>query len=207
MSFINNSMNNLINSGEQAFKDFDTFFNMLTQEDTLDIELNVTSSEYNGAPELTIHIDGNKLESRVLAEGAHTLHISYPVKDKKSVHIEISMQGKNPRDTHIINGQIVKDKYILIDHLLINKFDLTADPNLFYNKLRYTDNQGNTDTVKNGFWHNSTLHIECTLPFSVWYQTNTTRNIDLSNTLVYQDDKNLAEQQYNKLVGMLHLLK
>lgn len=199
-------MNNLINSGEEAFKDFETFFDMLTHEDTLTLELDVTASESNGMPELCIYIDDVLIKSQHLSDGAHKIKISHSVDDKKSIDIKISMQGKNPRDTQIIDGKIVKDKYIIIDHLLINDFDLTADPDLFYNKLKYYS-QGVDDTVKNGFWHNSTLHIDCTLPFVTWYQSNTTRNVNLTDTLVYQDAKDLAEQQYNKLVGLLNLLE
>lgn len=200
-------MNNLINSGEQAFNEFDSFFNFLTQDENLSIDLTVVSSECNGSPRLDVEVDGITISSLVLSEGQHQLQLSHPVKDKSSACIKISMTGKSNRDTQVVDGKIVKDKYILIERLLINNFDITADPDLFFGKLKYSNNQGLFEPVKNGFWQNSTLHIECALPFVLWYQENTKKNIDLAENLVFQDNKELAAQQYEKLVSKLHLLK
>lgn len=200
-------MNNLINSGEHAFKEFDSFFNTLTHEDVLYIDLLIIASEYCGMPELVISINEVEIESNFFAEGRHKIQVSWNTTDKKSADLRISMRGKKTTDTQVVDGKIVKDKCIIIEQLLINNFDVTADPDLFYNKLRYTTEHGKEESVKNGFWGNSTLHINIILPFSSWYQSNSTQNINLSETLVYRDDKHLAEQQYNKLVNLLDLLK
>jgi hypothetical protein len=201
-------MNNLIDSGEQIFNEFDSFFDLLTQDKSLNIDLTVLSSECNGSPRLEIYVDDMLISSQLLSEGYHQIQLTHPVADKDSAHIKISMSEKSSRDTKVVDGQIVKDKYILIERLLINNFDITTDFDLFYNKLRYTNNQGLDEPVKNGFWHNSnTLHIECSLPFVLWYNENTKKNINLSENLIFKDDKDLAAQQYDNLVNKLHLLK
>jgi len=200
-------MSNLTNSGEQAFRDFELFFNSLIQDSNLTIDLTVLSSEYNGAPRLKIQVDDVIISSQLLAEGYHQIQLTHPINEKSAVHIKISMSEKSSDDTKIVNDQIVKDKYISIERLLINNFDLTADVDLFYSKLRYTNNQGVDEPVKKGFWNNNTLHIECSLPFVLWYNENTKKNINLAENLIFRDDKDLAEVQYEKLVSKLHLLK
>jgi len=201
-------MNNLIDSGEQAFNEFESFFDLLIQDNSLSIDLTVLSSEYNGCPRLEIQVNDIVISSQLLSEGYHRIQLTQPVNNKSSAHIKISMSEKSLLDTHVVNGQIVKDKYILIEKLIINNFDITTDFDLFYNKLRYTNNQGLDEPVKNGFWHNNnTLHIECSLPFVLWYNENTKKNINLAENLIFQDDKGLAEGHYKNLVSKLHLLK
>ena len=201
-------MNNLINNGQQAFNNFELFFDELLQESELVIDLILTASECNGAPIIEVSIDGDKIKSQILPEGNHELQIKYPiVNNKKSIHIEISMTGKLPKDTTVLNGQIVKDKYIIIEKIIINNFDITNDYEFFYNNLKYTNIFGEEESVKSGFWQNSTLHIEYDLPFIIWYQNNSKKNIELPEQIVYRDNKELVAQQYEKLVSKLHLLK
>jgi hypothetical protein len=198
----------MFNSAQQSFENFDSFFESLTAEDSLKLELDVTADNYNGDPCLTVNTNGELLYSDELSEGKHGITLEYFTQDMREIIIEISMSGKNTRDTLVENNKIVKDKFILIDRLTINNYDITNDVELFYNKFTYKNNNTNIEeSVKSGFWQNSTLTLKCSLPFSQWYQQNTTRNIALSENLQYQDNKVLAEQQYTELVKKLKLLK
>ena len=201
-------MKNMFDSAEESFEAFDTFFESLLAEQSLKFLLGVTVGNYNGAPQLNVAVNGDILHSKELEEGKHVLNLEYTFQNKKEAIIEISMLGKNTRDTLVENDKIVRDKFILVDQLMINNYDITGDVELFYNKFSYKNNNTNLEEpVKSGFWQNSTLSLKCSLPFSFWYQENTKRNIELSENLKYQDNKVLAEHQYRELVEKVKLLK
>lgn len=201
-------MKNMFDNAEESFEAFDTFFESLLAEQSLKFLLGVTVGNYNGAPQLNVAVNGDILHSKELEEGKHVLNLEYTFQNKKEAIIEISMLGKNTRDTLVENDKIVRDKFILIDQLMINNYDITGDVELFYNKFSYKNNNTNLEEpVKSGFWQNSTLSLKCSLPFSFWYQENTKRNIELSENLKYQDNKVLAEHQYRELVEKVKLLK
>lgn len=201
-------MKNMFDNAEESFEAFDTFFESLLAEQSLKFLLGVTVGNYNGAPQLNVAVNGDILHSKELEEGKHVLNLEYTFQNKKEAIIEISMLGKNTRDTLVENDKIVRDKFILIDQLMINNYDITGDVELFYNKFSYKNNNTNLEEpVKSGFWQNSTLSLKCSLPFSFWYQENTKRNIELSENLKYQDNKVLAEYQYRELVEKVKLLK
>lgn len=203
-----NSIKNIHNSAQESFKEFDKFFEVLTKEQTFKLSLGLTVGNFNGLPLLTIGINGKTLSSEELNEGQHFLNFEYDLQDEKEIILEISMSGKNNRDTLIENNKIIKDKFVLIDQLMINNYNIINDIDLFYNKFSYRNNNTNTEEpVKIGFWQNSTLTLRCSLPFSVWYQENTKRNIELSENMQYQDNKILAEHQYTELIEKIKLLK
>ena len=85
---------------------------------------------------------------------------------------------------------------------------ITSDPDLFYNKFEYKNNDTNKiESVKSGFWSNSSLILKFSMPFTKWYQENSLRNTVLSDQMKYLDSKGLVDQQYQKLIEKLKLLK
>jgi hypothetical protein len=201
-------MKNMFKNAEQSFKDFDNFFELVTKEHTLKLSLGVTVGHYRGAPRLNVVINEETLYSKKLAKGKHFLNLECILQDKKEVVIEISMSEKGLKDTAIKDGKILKDKFIVIDQMIINNYDIFSDIDLFYEKFKYRNNINNMEEpVKSGFWQNSSLILKFELPFCLWYQQNTSRNITLSENLEYQDKKMLAEHQYAELVEKVKLLK
>lgn len=198
----------MFNNAAESFREFDKFFEYLTEEHLLKLSLDLTVSNCNGNPTLIININDKTILSEELKEGQHFLNFEYTLQDEKEIIIEISMQGKNINSTLLENDKIIKDMFILINNLVINNYDITKDIELYYSKFSYRNNNTNTEEPpKIGFWQNATLTLKYNLPFSLWYQENTRRNIELSENLKYKDNKILAEHQYHELVNKIKLLK
>ena len=198
----------MFDNSETAFNAFESLLADLTKEDTIVLDLALVAGEYNGTPSLLIEINNELLLSKELINGKHQFNISHNIKDKKELCIEISMSGKGPRDTKVENGKIVEDKFILIESLKINGYDITNDFDLFRDKLQYRDNNtGKNTPVLSGFWSNSTLTLNCQLPFSIWYSKNSLKNIELSSPLHFRDDKIQADSEFQKIIKAVNLIK
>ena len=208
MNFMINFMKTF-NNAEQIINNFNSFFESLIVEDILLMELDVTSSECKGTPHITVKFNDKIVYSNQLLEGRHSIKIEADVTELLESSIEISMLGKQTGDTVLENGNIVKDKFIMIDNLKINNYNITSDPDLFYNKFEYKNNDTNKiESVKSGFWSNSSLILKFSMPFTKWYQENSLRNTVLSDQMKYLDsNKGLVDQQYQKLIEKLKLLK
>ena len=201
-------MHNQFSNAKQAHNNFESFLEFLSEENLLSIHLEVSAKECNGNPLLKILANNQEFFSKYLNETDHILDLSIDIKEKQHISLEISMEGKKTNDT-IINsqGDIIKDKFILIKKFKINEYDIISDADLFYNLFKYINNNtGKEETVKSGFWANATLKLDCSLPFGTWYQKNTKKNIDLSDNMKYLDNKNLSEQQFEELRNKLNLL-
>ena len=197
----------MFTSGQNTFNDSDSFFKEILDDSTLRIRLIVSASECIGLPKFTVRVNQQILLDKELSEGQHQFDLDCQTKNCKEASIEISMSGKGPKDTIVKDGNIIKDKFIQIEKILINNYDMISDSELFYSKFKYFNN-GTEVNVTPGFWHNnSTLKLDCSLPFTLWYTENTTKNISLSNNLEFRDNKKLAEKQFHKFVEKLKLLK
>jgi hypothetical protein len=195
-------------NAEEVIHDYDAFFESLIAEDTLQLELELTSSECKGSPKLTVKFNDNTVYSNHLPTGRHTIQKDFDVKNLKESIIEISMSDKKIDDTEVENGKIINDKFIIIDSLKINNYNIMNDPELFYSKFEYrNDNTQQTENIRSGFWNNSTLLLKFSLPFVKWYQENSLRNITLSDPMKYLDNKKLVDQEYEKLIEKLKLLR
>jgi hypothetical protein len=201
-------MHNQFSNAEQAHNNFESFFKFLSNENSLSIYLEVSANEFNGDPLLKIKANNQEFFSKHLSEADHILDLNIDVKDQQQILIEISMEGKKTNDTMINSrGDIIKDKFILIKKFKINEYDIISDADLFYSLFKYINNDtGKEETVKSGFWSNATLKLDCSLPFGLWYQKNTKKNINLSDNMKYLDNKNLSEQQFAELRNKLNLL-
>lgn len=202
-----NSMKN-ITSAEQLVTNFDSFFETLCKEEFLVIELEVTASECKGDPRLVVGVNNQSIYSNTLSEGKHYIPIEVDMKEINTVDLRISMQGKQINDTLVKNGDIIKDKFIKINGLKINNYDIMSDPELFYKEFGYiNDNSGVTESVKSGFWTNASLILRFNIPFVKWYQEHSTKNINLAEQMKYLENDELLAEQYTKLIENLKLLK
>lgn len=194
-------------SAEQLVANFDSFFETLCREEFLMIELEVTASECKGNPRLIVGVNNRLIYSDALSEGRHHIPIEIDTKEINTVDLRISMQEKQINDTLVKNGDIIKDKFIKIDGLKINNYDIMADPELFYKKFEYiNDNSGILESVKSGFWTNASLILRFDIPFTQWYQEHSTKNINLAEQMKYLENDELLAEQYTKLIENLKLL-
>ena len=194
---------------KKAFEDFDLFFKLITEEKELDLGLDLQANECNGLPYLNIRINDKDLFSDYLTEGKHNLKLKYIIRDETQITLKISMLHKNPRDTKVENGKVVKDKFIIISKFKINNFDILDDYHFFSDNFKYVNNNTQTEEeIKTGFWHNSTLSVDFDLPFVAWYQDNTTKNtLPIDSRTIQKDDTILTQIEFNKLIENVKLLK
>lgn len=201
-----NFMIPVINSSYQAFINSDLFFDKLLIDNYIKLEIDIISGRVDTDPSLCISINDTILFFDEVASGGHTLILEYPVTTEKEFCLKITMSGKTVRDTEIENNEIIRDKFIKLTGLKINNFDLFTDYDLFYSRFKYIDNDSQQLTnINAGFWSNSTLMLTATIPFTTWYNDNSTKNMNIADSLKYRAD-GLTNETYQKLVKNINLL-
>lgn len=120
--------------------------------------LRVNASHYRGSPRLYIRYNGSILYEQYLNEGPTDIQIDLVNQfDQQSV-LEIGMTGKNLDDTQINeNGDIIKDKCIMLEELKIDTIDLIKDPDFFYQQIEYEENSIRSNKNKPGWFINDSL--------------------------------------------------
>lgn len=174
---------------QNTFENFDQFFESLTAVDNIELVLDVTAQECNGKPRLQVMHNSTTLFDECLATGNHTL--KFVIDEQQQNCISATMSEKNPTtDTQMVDGNIVKDKFVVVNKFVLNGFDLIEDQDFFYKHFWYRN--GNVEqSVTNGFWSNATLGLDYPGSFITWYQTNTTKNVALSNDMIFKDLKSV----------------
>lgn len=201
-----NFMISVINSSYQAFTNPDVFFDKLLIDKYIKLEIDLLSSSGDIAPSLCISINDTVLFSDNIASGNHTLILEYPTANEKEFCLKITMSGKTASDTVVENNEIIRDKFIELTGLKINNFDLFTDYDLFYSRFKYiNDDTQQLTNVNAGFWSNSTLMLTATIPFTTWYNNNSTKNINVADSLKNRTN-NLTDETYQKLVKNINLL-
>jgi len=194
-------------STEKYWKEFDKFLPELMREDSVEISLTIEAEDN---PRFRISIDGEILEDRVLEDGETTLTVvhHYVNQDQKT-SIDFSMHGKINGDTVIdADGQIIRDKYIKIKELFINKFSLVADPDFFYgDNLDYLGEDGAPKSIVLGFWANDTLRISYDRPFSLWYNQRSSRNKKQIHTDSAKHDGPLVDELWHSVIKNVNKLE
>lgn len=193
---------------QDAFIDFDSFYNKIININSyITLELELVSTECNGMPTASISVNDIELFSEELPTGSHKLSFKYDISDQTQFNLSISMSGKNTNDTKVdADGNIIQDKCIILADLKINNFDILRDYNLFYKTVKYKNNtNGQFEDAKAGFWNNSTLVLDATIPFVNWYNDNSTKNINLSNSMQYRK-MSTVQIEFDRLVNNLNLL-
>jgi hypothetical protein len=209
-------MNKLINStmitnnteAQDAFINFDSFYDKIININSyITLEMELISNECNGMPHASISVNDTELFSEELSGGSHKLSFKYDILDQTQFNLSISMSGKNTNDTMVdADGNITHDKCIILADLKINNFDILRDYNLFYKTVKYKNNtNGQFEDAKAGFWNNSTLVLDATIPFVNWYNENSTKNINLSNSMQYRKMATV-HIEFDRLVNNLNLL-
>jgi hypothetical protein len=192
----------MITTSQQVFKNFDQFFDQLITNNDVKLTLNVSAYNSNGSPQLVIHFNNETVYDQALTAGEHTINLELSGSTKNC--LSIGMMGKLPTDTEVRDGKIIADKYISINGLYINQFDLLGDVDFYYNHFEYVNEIGQPESVKPGFWANSRLILRFDSPFLLWYNNRTSKNVHISETLQYQTKEEQAvEEAFDKLLTSL----
>jgi hypothetical protein len=167
---------------ENTFDNFENFFKELLQEDQLDIEMEVEASGVFDQPTILLDINKQNIFKEELPDGSKNIKIRYNVKNLKKITIEIYMKGKKQNETIFKEGKIIKDKFIIIKVLKINKFNLSLDHEFIKNYVKYVNEEGEKKEFANGFWENGKMSLEFDLPFVLFYNLKTNKQTSLKNT-------------------------
>jgi hypothetical protein len=121
--------------------------------------------------------------------------------------LELCMTGKGPNDTLVENGNIVKDTFLKLKNLKINNYTLLDDYDFFFNKAEYIRHADDAKMQPmTGFWDNASLKIVFDLPFDLWYNSVSTKNAAISESLKFRAANDLdslikdLEQSLKKLI-------
>jgi hypothetical protein len=188
-------------TAQELYNQFDDFFDRVCQTDNINILLNLQASN---SPGLLVKVNNILIYDNSLTSGDH--EISLDCTPEENIILDISMYGKTAKDTIVQNNQIVQDKFISIQGLKINNFDVFNDQDLFYNKFIYTNEQGIQESVKAGFWNNCTLQLKFTTPFISWYTQNSDKNSHISTSLQYRNNSQ-TEEIFADLAKNIELLR
>ena len=199
-SFINNSFD----SARTALDNLDQYVASITGS-TSKIDLDVESSESDGAPELLIKLNQRTLFCQTIPAGKHKYTLDLDV--AKHNVLSVSMTNKLPNDTKVVNGEIVADKWIKINQLSIDNYNLVTDYDFFKHYFKYVS-QGQPCEPMPGFWHNSELILEFDSPFALWYVDRTNANVSIANELSFRTVEQLSITDLeNRLLDYLSGLK
>jgi radical SAM superfamily enzyme YgiQ (UPF0313 family) len=183
---------------QEAYYNFDTWYNKLLAKDSVLIQLSIFSEEYNGQPNVKIMCNDSVHYEGELTAGKHIFEFKEMVKDVTDLKLSIEMLGKTNKDTLVDNnGNILKDKHILVKSLFINNYDITKDydfVNSYLGKIQ-------------GLWQNGKLEMNFKLPFDNWYNSVSTKNHALAPQLASRLQPSDFDKQFNKLLSVTESLK
>ena len=196
-----------MNQSQKTFENFDQFFEQLTHCDQLELVLELEAQDCNGLPQLVVTHNDTVLFDQALVPGACTVQLTIPQQQKNC--ITVSMSGKTPgQDTEVVDGHIVRDKFVVVNKFVVDGFDLYEDREFFYNVFWYRNNDAmELQNVTNGFWNNATLGLDYTGSFFAWYQHNTRKNTELINDMVYKDLKSMDRDMQTVLKSLEKLTR
>jgi hypothetical protein len=142
---------------------------------TIDVSLDVSSC--NGDPEFYCEYNGKEIYAAAMPQGQHTVSVNvnydYQVIDHEFV---FGMRGKNLNTDTQVDGQgnIVRDKKIMINSLIIDGIDVVDHQTLFYEQSVYTEEGQVIDIARPGFFKNSSIAWRFQAPF--WRKVLKSRN-------------------------------
>jgi hypothetical protein len=184
---VNKSINftsNSFDSARTALENLDLYCDSIVfDKDCIELKIDVDSSESNGAPELVINFNQQIVFCQLVPEGRHVFTVNLDL--AKCNTLSIGMTNKLPGDTQLIDGIIVADKWIKINQLSIDNYNLATDYNFFRQYFKYESDQQQEPML--GFWSNSKLILEFESPFVSWYNERTDKNVSIANELSFRE--------------------
>lgn len=174
----------------QYYHNFDNFILGLMTENVL-VELEYESDSVHKDTKFCIRYNNKTVHECFLKKETNSIKLNL-VSDSKKQTLEMSMLNKRPDATIVDNGVIVKDTFVKLLGFKINNYDILGDINFYQNTLKYKSHQKNEYLVPmSGFWEDATITVEFDNPFDVWYNTVSTKNVVISDSLKHQSANDL----------------
>lgn len=199
MTSIKNSAENWYLNNRDAF-----IFELLVPE--LFLEIEYESDSVDDLTHFYIKFNDEIVSDVVLKNNTSNLILKLDPIIGKQI-LEISMSGKKSGSTVVENGVIVKDTFIKLLDLKINNYKLLTDYDFFRDNFEYILHKDNTKiSPAAGFWEDATLKIVFDFPFDLWFNTTSTKNSVISDTLKLRTVSDLnslikdLEQSLKKLI-------
>lgn len=192
---------------EKSLLEIDAFVKSLCKTwISIDVEIEAVISDQPVL--LEIEINTEQLLKQEISQGSHRINLRYDTKNITDCGLTFRMSNKASTDTVIEHGRIIKDTCITITNLKINDFLLSQDYDFFQDFFEYFNHDdGIKEPAKLGFWKNSSLILNFQTPFDLWYQTKTTKNIELHDNLKYREitsELMAAKDKFIKSLKLLH---
>ena len=204
----------LSSTATDAYKNYETFFNNVLARNTknhIDLQIEIESSIVSQSPKLEIAFNGEVLIDSTVVEGTQTHN--FKLIPGKSNNLKLKFYNKLAGSTIVSSeGSIIKDTYVLIKKIIIDGIDIVTDPDYYYNKLTYIENNISMQP-KTGFWmNNAELHLNFDNPFFLDYAKKSNKNSKYSATMI--DEARLSSSYYtvddeiylNKILSILDTL-
>jgi hypothetical protein len=167
------------------------------------IKLGVDSYSCNGDPELFVRYNNQDIFVKSLTEGSYDFEIplDYDYAQKPQL-LEIGMRGKNLNtDTEVdSDGNILKDKRIILRALEIDNIDCFSRHALYYQRSVYTEEGLVIEQARPGFFKNSSIAWQFEAPF--WRKVLTSKN----TPLFYDTEYNVNNDLETKLRQEIDLM-
>ena len=133
-----------------------------------EVTFTVESNSCNGDPRFFVRYNNKVIYENLLTHGKHivTLHLDYDY-DRENHFIEFGMNNKQPgQDTEVDqDGNIIADKRILVESLVIDGIDICENIDLYYHHSEYRD-QGQLQSIAApGFYSNASIGWKFQAPF------------------------------------------
>lgn len=192
-------MNKLFKDAQEIFKDITNFIQHIGDEDKIVLKLKTKNSTGITHPKILIQFNEEISDERILTNEVSEIVLSF-IPTQVNNTIRIGMREKTNKDTVVdSDGNITKDKSIVLEGFQINNFDLLNDYDFFNNHLKYQNiDTGEIHSPMLGFWTNSDLIINFTTPWFLWYNIRSTKNSTLATELKYREanDSDLISELY-----------
>lgn len=140
----------------------------------LSIQLEVESQSVNTDPVFEIYHNNDLILNQTLHEGTHSFN--FEIEQFENNSIRFKLKNKGIFDTIVDDANnIVKDKFIKFNKIIVDDVDLIQDPEFFNTQLKYIED--GFISPKFALWKNEAeLQIEYAGSFRSWYNRNSKKN-------------------------------
>ena len=202
------------NNSTEVMQNFDQVLDGMIQEPKLILELELHTQ---GNPDFKITVNDQVYYDQCITVDKESIKIEHEY-NTNDISIDMLFYGKSDADTRVDEqGNIISDKNILIDRMVINNFELYSQHHIensfIFDKIKYYDAQEQelVNGNKMGFWlNNHKLNITYPTPFYKWFlkdnsKPSYTRNMDF----IRQDDniEQYVQDAAQEAFDVLKLLK